>query len=46
MEHTSICVFFSIIAMRDHELENFDVTTAFVHGKPKEKIYRTNLKNS
>jgi ATP-binding cassette subfamily B (MDR/TAP) protein 1 len=39
VKHTSIRVFFGIIAMHDLELEQLDVKTAFLHGELEEEIY-------
>jgi ATP-binding cassette subfamily B (MDR/TAP) protein 1 len=39
VKHSSIHAFFGIFAMRDLELEQLDVKTAFLHGELEEKIY-------
>jgi hypothetical protein len=39
VKHTSIRAFFGIVAMRDLELEQLDVKTAFLHGELEEEIY-------
>uniref|UniRef100_A0ACD5WKD8 Uncharacterized protein n=1 Tax=Avena sativa TaxID=4498 RepID=A0ACD5WKD8_AVESA len=39
VKHSSIRTFFSIVAMRDLELEQLDVKTAFLHGELDEEIY-------
>ena len=39
VKHSSIRTFFSIVAMRDLELEQLDVKTAFLHGELEEEIY-------
>jgi hypothetical protein len=39
MKHSSIHAFFGIVAMRDLELEQLDVKTAFLHGELEEEIY-------
>jgi ATP-binding cassette subfamily B (MDR/TAP) protein 1 len=39
VKHSSIRAFFDIVAMRDLELEQLDVKTAFVHGELEEEIY-------
>jgi ATP-binding cassette subfamily B (MDR/TAP) protein 1 len=39
MKCSFIRVFFSIVAIRDLELEQLDVNTAFLHGELEEKIY-------
>jgi hypothetical protein len=39
VNHSSIRAFFGIVAMRDLELEQLDVKTAFLHGELEEEIY-------
>ena len=39
MKHSSIRALLSIVAMRDYELEQLDVKTAFLHGELEEDIY-------
>ena len=39
VKHSSIRTFFGIVAMRDLELEQLDVKTAFLHGELEEEIY-------
>ena len=39
VKHSSIRIFFGIVAMRDLELEQLDVKTVFVHGELEEEIY-------
>ena len=39
VKHSSIRIFFSIVAMRDLELEQLDVKTVFLHGELEEEIY-------
>ncbi|KAK1686989.1 hypothetical protein QYE76_047837 [Lolium multiflorum] len=39
VKHSSIRAFFGIVAMRDLELEQLDVKTAFLHGELEEEIY-------
>jgi len=39
VKHSSIRIFFGIVAMRDLELEQLDVKTAFLHGELEEEIY-------
>lgn len=39
VKHSSICTLLSIVAMRDYELEQMDVKTAFLHGELEEDIY-------
>ena len=39
VKHSSIRIFFDIVAMRDLELEQLDVKTAFLHGELEEEIY-------
>ena len=39
VNHSSIRKFFGIVAMRDLELEQLDVKTAFLHGELEEEIY-------
>lgn len=39
VKHSSICTFFSIVAMRDLELEQLDVKTTFLRGELEEEIY-------
>jgi hypothetical protein len=39
VKHSSIHAFFGIIAMRDLELEQFNVKTVFLHGELEEEIY-------
>ena len=39
MKHSSICALLSIVAMRDYELGQLDVKTAFLHGELEEDIY-------
>ncbi|KAK1679181.1 hypothetical protein QYE76_040029 [Lolium multiflorum] len=41
---SSIRAFFGIVAMRDLELEQLDVKTAFLHGELEEEIYMDQLK--
>lgn len=37
--HTSICVLLVLVALRDLELEQPDVKTAFLHGELQEQIF-------
>ena len=39
VKHSSIRTLLSIVAMRDYELEQLDVKTAFLHGELEEDIY-------
>ena len=39
MKHSSTHTLLSIVAMRDFELEQLDVKTAFLHGELEEDIY-------
>ena len=39
VKHTSIRVLLSLVAMKDLELEQLDVKTAFLHGDLEEQIY-------
>jgi len=39
VKHSSIRTFFGIVAMRDLELGQLDVKTAFLHGELEEEIY-------
>lgn len=39
VKHSSICIFFGIVAMHDLELEQLDVKTTFLHGELEEEIY-------
>ena len=39
VKHSSIRTFFGIVAMRDLELEQLDIKTAFLHGELEEEIY-------
>ena len=39
MKHSLIHALLSIVAMRDYELEQLDVKTAFLHGELEEDIY-------
>jgi hypothetical protein len=39
VKHSSIRTLLSIVAMHDHELEQLDVKTAFLHGELEEVIY-------
>ena len=39
VKHSSIRIFFGIVAMRDLELEQLNVKTVFLHGELKEEIY-------
>jgi hypothetical protein len=39
VKHISIRAYFGIVAMRDLELEQIDVKTAFLHGELEEEIY-------
>ena len=39
VKHSSIRTLLSIVAMRDFELEQLDVKTAFLHGELEEDIY-------
>jgi len=39
VKHSSIRALLSIVAMRDYELEQLDVKTAFLHGELEEDIY-------
>lgn len=39
VKHSSIRTLLSIVAMRDYELEQMDVKTAFLHGELEEDIY-------
>jgi hypothetical protein len=39
VKHSSIRAFLATVAMRDHELEQLDVKTAFLHGELEEQIY-------
>jgi hypothetical protein len=39
VKHSSTRTFFGIVAMRDLELEQLDVKTAFLHGELEEEIY-------
>nr|GEY87203.1 retrotransposon protein, putative, Ty1-copia subclass [Tanacetum cinerariifolium] len=42
-KHSSIRTLLSIVAMRDYELEQLDVKTAFLHGELEEDIYMEQL---
>jgi Reverse transcriptase (RNA-dependent DNA polymerase) len=39
VKHISIWVLFSLVAMKDLELEQLDVKTVFLHGDLEEQIY-------
>ena len=39
VKHSSIRALLSIVAMRDYELDQLDVKTAFLHGELEEDIY-------
>ena len=39
VKHSSIRIFFSIVAMHDLEFEQLDVKTPFLHGELEEEIY-------
>ena len=43
VKHTSIRVLLSLVAMKDLELEQMDVKTAFLHGDLEEQIYMSQL---
>jgi hypothetical protein len=43
VKHISIRAFFGIVAMRNLELEQLDMKTAFLHGKLEEEIYMDQL---
>jgi len=43
VKHSSIRIFFSIVASHDLELEQLDVKTAFLHGELEEDIYLDQL---
>jgi Reverse transcriptase (RNA-dependent DNA polymerase) len=39
VKHTSIWILFSLVAMKDLKLEQFDVKITFLHGNLEEQIY-------